>query len=82
MKKVVWVKWAEVCKDVKVGGLGIKDLLTFTCTLLCKWVCRCLQENDILWIKVIKSTFGELNWGRDGERRAEGGRVGWWKKVV
>lgn len=76
-KKVAWVKWDEVCKAEKECGLGIKDLLVFNKALMCKWVWRFLQEKDNLWVKVLKSRFGELSWCRDGERRAEGRRAGW-----
>lgn len=37
-KKIVWLRWEEVCRPKKEGGLGIKDLNLFNWALLCKWV--------------------------------------------
>lgn len=35
-KRVVWVKWEEVCKSRLKGGLGVKDLKTFNRALISK----------------------------------------------
>lgn len=45
---MVWIKWTEVCKDARLGGLAIKDLSAFNWALLCKWMWRFSQENDNL----------------------------------
>lgn len=83
-KKVAWIKWDEVCKSTREGGLSIKNLLLFNKALLNKWVWRFLNEKQNLWVKVISSKFGDLQWGRYGKdnkgRRRK--RTGWWKKVV
>lgn len=83
-RKVAWVKWEDVCKDRKDGGLGVKDLLIFNKALLSKWLWRFLTDDNSLWIKVIKSRFGELQWSRGGERKLSGNRArtGWWKMIV
>lgn len=31
------VKWKVFCLDMKIKGLGIQNLSTFSKTLLCKW---------------------------------------------
>lgn len=83
-KRVAWVRWTELCKSKKEGGLGIKELGIFNQALLSKWVCRFLNEKESLWYRVIKSSFGDLIWTTSGERghRSRGGRTDWWKTIV
>lgn len=84
IKRVAWVKWEVLCKSMKEGGLGIRDLGLFNRALLRKWIWRFLTEKDNLWAMVLKSRHGDLNWGRSGEQGERGGRgnTGWWKMVV
>lgn len=82
-KRIARVKWDDMCKEKKAGGLGFKDLLAFNRALLGKWVWRFLNENDCLWVKVVRSRFGELNWSRQGECRTNcRRRGGWWNAVI
>ncbi|GAV93010.1 LOW QUALITY PROTEIN: zf-RVT domain-containing protein, partial [Cephalotus follicularis] len=67
------VKWAEVCKPVIEGGLGVKDLKTWNRVLLLKQVWNILM-NQSLWAKwcqvyLMKRTnfwelpvIGQLSW--------------------
>jgi hypothetical protein len=48
-----WVKWAEICKPKKEGGLGIKDLRLMTSSLLAKWRWKLLTIDEDLWKEVI-----------------------------
>jgi hypothetical protein len=36
-RRINWVKWTEICKTKKVGGLGMKDLRLMNLSLLAKW---------------------------------------------
>ena len=56
------VKWAEVCRPVQVGGLGIRRLRSFNSALLGKWLWRYGIETDALWRKVIEAKYGNV-WG-------------------
>ncbi|GAV74021.1 hypothetical protein CFOL_v3_17504, partial [Cephalotus follicularis] len=57
LKRFLWggngrgkVKWAEVCKPLKEGGLGINDLKTWNKALLLKQVWDVLTGKSI-WVK-------------------------------
>jgi hypothetical protein len=50
------VKWADICKPKKEGGLGIKDLRLMNMSLLAKW--RLLTDEDAVWTNVIKVKYG------------------------
>ena len=60
--KLNLVKWAEVCRPVQVGGLGIRRLRSFNSALLGKWLWRYGIETDALWRKVIEAKYGNV-WG-------------------
>lgn len=52
-KKIARVKWSEVCKPKKSGGLGIKELHLFNLSLLGKWRWRLEREEKALWNEVL-----------------------------
>ena len=54
-KKPHLVKWATVCTDKKVGGLGVRGLHK----LLGKWIWRFANERNSLWRVAIRRKFGE-----------------------
>ena len=60
--KLHLVKWAQVCKSLQVGGLGIRRLRSFNSVLLSKWLWRYGMETDALWRRVIKVKYGN-DWG-------------------
>jgi hypothetical protein len=41
-----WVKWKDVCRPKKDGGLGIRDLQVMNISLLAKWRWKLLEEGD------------------------------------
>ncbi|XP_028113696.1 uncharacterized protein LOC114311727 [Camellia sinensis] len=51
------VKWSEVTKSIKQGGLGIKRIRDVNVCLLLKWWWRFANEHDSLWKKVLCSKY-------------------------
>jgi hypothetical protein len=43
------VSWHWVCSPIKVGGLGVCNIIKFNQALLGKWMWRFSQEHDTLW---------------------------------
>jgi hypothetical protein len=58
-KGICWVKWSEICKPKREGGLGIKDLRLMNNSLLAKWRWKLLHEDNELWKKVILAKYGD-----------------------
>ena len=56
------VKWATMCSNKKLGGLGIRGLYKLNKALLDKWNWRFDNERNSLWRKTISRKFGE-RWG-------------------
>ena len=52
-RKFHLVNWAEICKDKKHGGLGLRHLEGLNQALLGKWLWRCSLERESHWRKVI-----------------------------
>nr|KYP66770.1 Putative ribonuclease H protein At1g65750 family [Cajanus cajan] len=59
--KICWVKWDQVCKPIKEGGLGIKNVAWFNMSLLGKWVWHDLKFPNSLWVQVLKARYGEFS---------------------
>jgi hypothetical protein len=47
-RKLCWVRWSEICKPKKEGGLGIKDLRMMNSCSLTKWRWKFLVDGDEL----------------------------------
>ena len=62
-RKFHLVNWAEVCKDKKHGGLGLRHLEGLNQALLGKWLWKFSLERESLWRKVIFGKFGEVEGG-------------------
>jgi hypothetical protein len=56
------VSWSKVCAPISEGGLGIKSLVMFSCTLLGKWLGQYGIERDAWWRVATDSKFANL-WG-------------------
>lgn len=78
-KKIHWVAWSNICKEKADGGLGLKDLKSFTYALLGKWLWRLKTENNALWVNVLKEKYSVT-----GEVVLHGGRLssGWWSELL
>ncbi|KAL4588047.1 hypothetical protein LXL04_000925 [Taraxacum kok-saghyz] len=57
-KSIPWIKWEEVQKNKKDGGLGIGSLEKLNLALIAKWVWRYRTEPDAMWVKVIDNIHG------------------------
>jgi hypothetical protein len=57
-RSMCWVKWSEICKPKKEGGLGIKDLRLMNKSLLAKWRWKLLMCEDELWKNVLVAKYG------------------------
>ena len=58
VRKISWVKWEDVCRPKKEGGMGVRDVTKFNIALLGKWRWRLLVERDSLWVKVLCVKYG------------------------
>ncbi|GLU01659.1 hypothetical protein SLE2022_189580 [Rubroshorea leprosula] len=81
-KKINWVKWEQVCKVKKQGGLGVKDLRKFNIALLGKWWGRLVMAEKGLWKKVIEEKYGRVgdpsfNWLRENINFGSS----WWRDL-
>ncbi|GMJ02687.1 hypothetical protein like AT4G29090 [Hibiscus trionum] len=52
-----WIRWETVCKPMKYGGLGIRDLKTKNRALLNKWIWRYGGEKGSMWRSVIDAKY-------------------------
>ncbi|KAK9129723.1 hypothetical protein Sjap_010210 [Stephania japonica] len=52
------VDWKEVACPKTLGGLGIGKLQKRNEALASKWLWRFPREQDALWAKIIRSTYG------------------------
>ncbi|KAL8557753.1 hypothetical protein ACS0TY_005021 [Phlomoides rotata] len=89
--KTPWIGWNTICKDKKLGGLGIRNLVQFNVSLLSKWIWRFLNEPNRLWARIIKSRHGGLGMVFESTTYREGARrrgvrsahntSGWWRDI-
>lgn len=63
------VKWKEVKKHPRHGGLGIRSMVELNVALHSKLLWRFCMKEDRLWRKIVTVRWGDLNWdNRDGKR--------------
>ena len=75
------VAWEKVCLPRELGGLGIRNLVSFNQALLGKWLWRYGHETTHLWRRVIAMKYGEEkgDWSTRVCRRAHG--CGLWRSI-
>ena len=78
-KKIAWISWELVCLSKEKGGLGIRDLNKFNCTLLGKWRWNLFNHQEELWARMLDSKYGGRR-SLDVERRNSAESV-WWKDL-
>ncbi|XP_071727876.1 uncharacterized protein [Rutidosis leptorrhynchoides] len=57
-EKISWVKWVDVIRPFDEGGLNLGSLDYKNMALIGKWWWRFKTETNSLWVKVIKSFYG------------------------
>jgi hypothetical protein len=82
-KGMCWVKWSEICKPKREGGLGIKDLRLMNSSLLAKWRWKLLNEDNELWKRVILAKYGDNVLGSVSLVAEDYRTVGsvWWRDI-
>jgi hypothetical protein len=58
-RRICWVKWSDICKPKREGGLGIRDIRAMNSSLLAKWRWKLLMEGDEGWKRVVVAKYGE-----------------------
>ncbi|XP_059650347.1 uncharacterized protein LOC132296126 [Cornus florida] len=53
------VRWEQVCKPIKLGGLGIRRLIPFNQALLGKWLWRYGKESHRPWRRLVSCRYGD-----------------------
>lgn len=79
-----WVSWDKVCLSKEEGGLGVKSVVDFNISLMCKWGWRLFSENEALWSNILKFRYGScfVNLlGREVHHNVLKSYL-WWKDVV
>jgi len=84
-----------VCKPKEEGGLGVKDIRMFNCTLLAKWKWSLMSEEKGKWKEILVSKYctGAVRsqdsgnrhswWWRDLSKACgEGEGDGWFQKSI
>jgi len=56
-RKIHWLKWEELTKAKREGGLGFRDLALHNDSLLAKQAWRLMEDKNSLFYKVFKSQF-------------------------
>ena len=56
-RKIHWLKWDEMTKTKKEGGMGFRDLALHSDSLLAKQAGRLLEDQNSLFYKVFKPRF-------------------------
>lgn len=58
VRKILWVRWSDVCELKSGSGLGVRDLGIVNICLLGKWRWRLLIDGNTLVRQVLLSRYG------------------------
>ncbi|GJU56972.1 hypothetical protein Tco_1234738 [Tanacetum coccineum] len=58
-KRMTWVSWKNALASKDKGGLGVLSFYALNRSLMFKWVWRFRNDNNSLWVSVIKALHGE-----------------------
>lgn len=58
--KIIWVRWVDVCKPKKLGGLSICNLHLFNFSLLGKWRWHLISGASGLWLDLLSPRYGVI----------------------
>ncbi|GKA19247.1 RNA-directed DNA polymerase, eukaryota, reverse transcriptase zinc-binding domain protein, partial [Tanacetum coccineum] len=75
-RKLTWIQWRKTMASKKHGGLGIGSLYGFNRALLFKWKWHFLNSPLALWVRIIKSLFGNDGGFAGISSSRRGGSVG------
>jgi hypothetical protein len=79
--KMHLVNWDQICRPLRAGGLGIRNVLKFNKALLGKWLWRYVTESEALWYKIIKEEYEEQDGGWVSKEVSGPFGVGLWKHI-
>jgi hypothetical protein len=75
------VNWKKICTPIKMGGLGVRNLLQFNRALFGKWLWRYALEREALWRLVIKAKYESMRGGWCSKEVMGIFGVGVWKHI-
>jgi hypothetical protein len=83
LRKISWVRWDEVCKPKKEGGLGIRNVKLTNDSLLAKWRWKLLQPDDELWKSIVTARYGVEVCGRVNfsDQPLHRSASSWWRNI-
>ncbi|MCH79323.1 LINE-1 reverse transcriptase like [Trifolium medium] len=81
--KISWVKWEDVCRPKRDGGLGVRDLRLTNLSLLAKWRWKLLLPEGGLWKEIVVAKYGNSVVGRNNLGEDHISRFGssWWRNI-
>ncbi|KAL4565983.1 hypothetical protein LXL04_030092 [Taraxacum kok-saghyz] len=79
-RKLAWIKWDKILAAREKGGLEIGSIVSFNLALVLKWRWRFVNSGHLLWVKVIKSLYGEN--GGFGRRSAPAVGGSPWARII
>jgi exonuclease III len=79
--KMHLVNWDQICRPLRAGGLGIRNVLKFNKALLGKWLWRYATESEALWYKIIKEKYEDQEGGWCSKEISGPFGVGLWKHI-
>jgi hypothetical protein len=80
-QKLNLVSWNQICRPLRAGGLGIRNVHKFNQALMGKWLWRYATEREALWHKIIKAKYEDQDGGWCSKEVSGPYGVGLWKHI-